>query len=517
MICALCTAENETNVAFCLRCGHDLAGAFPLDVGSVVADRYELLSVVGRGGMGVVFKARDRLLEEPVALKVLREDVRLAHEGSRRFRSEIKLARRVSHKNVCRIHEYGEHAGLRYISMELVDGVDLKELLAREGPRPAAEALAMAVAMTEAVAAVHAEGIVHRDLKSSNVMRDRAGEVRVLDFGIARDERLQAGPTVVGQIMGTAEYMSPEQARGDTADFRSDVYALGIVLYELITGRVPFHGDNAASTMLMQIYSPPPLDDPLLTVTPPLVALLGRALAKDPKDRFQTAEEMAAGLRQLRDGESLELAVPTPDEPAAPRPGGPAWFYAVAGRRQGPVDTDGLVRALVTLPDPRRARVWREGMADWTEAGTVPGLKLALPPALEGGGLPGTPTGPHGSFDAAADPAEVRRLYRQLLSLLGVEVLAWIIPVVPSGTALLPESLNLLQGGVFFTTSLMLLVAIPMTAHRLARRMSSPSPGLWAAAMTFPCTNILFAVGLGIRMEQWCREHGVSAGLLGPD
>src|SRR5262249_39733014 len=187
MICALCTAENQTNVIVCERCGHDLAREAELRVGSVIDGRYELLAALGKGGMGVVFKARDRLLDEVVALKVLREDVRLANEGTRRFRSEIKLARRVSHPNVCRLHEYGEDAGLRYVSMAFVDGADLKQAIVRQGPPPVDEALEMAVAVAEAVAAIHAAGIVHRDLKTSNVMRDAHGRIQVMDFGIAKD------------------------------------------------------------------------------------------------------------------------------------------------------------------------------------------------------------------------------------------------------------------------------------------------------------------------------------------
>jgi serine/threonine protein kinase len=346
MICPSCRAENDPSTEACFTCGRALAA---LTQGSVIAGRYEVLSPLGRGGMGMVYKAHDRMLEETVAIKVLRSEFARTQEMAKRFRHEIKLARRVSHRNVCRIHEYGEDGPLRYISMEYLQGNDLKQELREKGPPPAEEAFDVTIQVAEGLQAIHDVGIIHRDLKTPNLMRDARGVVRLMDFGIAKEgnDTGSGALTSTGQVMGTPEYMSPEQCRGEKIDFRSDIYALGIVNYEIFTGQVPFHGDTPVATIFKHIQDPVPLSGGAAVRIPPsAVPILLKALAKDRNGRFETAAEMAAALRQARaDGggstASLPMATAAPSPPEAyvarssgPVPVPPPPSSSYADRRQ---------------------------------------------------------------------------------------------------------------------------------------------------------------------------------------
>ncbi len=344
MTCPSCRAQNDDDAVTCRRCAATLG---PLATGAVVADRYEILEPLGKGGMGMVFKARDRVLEDLVALKVLRPEVAGTEDMARRFRGEIKLARRVSHKNVCRIHEYGEDAGLRYISMTFVDGVDLKRTLRQRGALPPAEAFAIAIQVAQGLEAIHDEGIIHRDLKAPNVMIDRRGVVRLMDFGIAKAADTGTTPTMTatGMIVGTPEYMSPEQGRGDKVDRRSDLYSLGVVVFELFTGRVPFKGDTPIATIIKHMQEPPPLAGEAARGLPaPLLPVLRKALAKDPGQRYTTAAEMTEALTQARDAvtgpavdaettsaASRRTVRPHPEVPLAAVPAPPRRWWAWAG------------------------------------------------------------------------------------------------------------------------------------------------------------------------------------------
>jgi hypothetical protein len=304
MHCPSCKAENVTGAEWCASCDASLTGAAALGPGSVVAGRYEIVALLGRGGMGAVFKAHDRALDESVAIKVLRSDIGVTREMDRRFRAEIKLARRISHKNVCRIHEYGEDGELRYLSMTLVEGVDLKHAITQRGRLPPEEAFDVALQVAEGLQAIHDEGIVHRDLKTPNIMRDGKGVVRLMDFGIAKQwtGAPTGDQTATGMVVGTPEYMSPEQVRGEKVDGRSDIYALGIVLYEVFTGHVPFHADTPVATLWLQLKEPPPLEAPNAAAIPgPVVPILMKALAKEPDSRYASAREMADDLSRARD------------------------------------------------------------------------------------------------------------------------------------------------------------------------------------------------------------------------
>jgi eukaryotic-like serine/threonine-protein kinase len=301
----------------------------------VVAQRYEVEGPLGSGGMGIVYRVRDRLLDEVLALKVLGPGIPDAGLAER-LRLEMKLARRVSHENVCRIHDYGEDAQLHYISMELVEGLDLKRGLLAHGPPPAEQALDVALQVVAGLEAIHRAGILHRDLKSANIMLGRNGLVKLMDFGIAKAVGSPpAALTHQGQIVGSPEYMSPEQARGETLDFRSDVYSLGVVLFELFTGRVPFQGDSPLATVLKHLNEPAPLDGPEGDRLPQaLRPVLRAALAKAPPDRYASASDLARALRAVRTTPApaeatptITCVVPTPVRgatPASAPPPGPA-------------------------------------------------------------------------------------------------------------------------------------------------------------------------------------------------
>ncbi len=330
--CPSCKAKNDDGAEACFTCGRAFAA---LTQGAVIANRYEVQRPIGRGGMGMVYRAHDRMLDETVAIKVLRSELTGTSEAAKRFRSEIKLARKVSHRNVCRIHEYGEDGSIRYISMEYVDGTDIKQILREEG-LTLDEAFQVCVQVADGLQAIHDVGIIHRDMKTPNIMLIRDGSrrpiVRLMDFGIAKVESsgTSGGLTTTGQIMGTPEYMSPEQCLGEKIDYRSDIYAAGIVTYETFTGQVPFKGDTPVATLFKHIQDPIPLEGgPVAArIPPPLVPVIRRALAKNRADRFATAQELASSLReahvlfkvipsseQLRTGPAPVSSTPTPPPP----------------------------------------------------------------------------------------------------------------------------------------------------------------------------------------------------------
>ena len=314
MICPFCQAENAGSES-CAECGHALQGSAVVRRGTLVRGRYEVLNPVGRGGMGMVYKAHDRLLDEVIALKVLRPDLGSDPDAARRFRMEFKLARRVRHRNVCALYDYEEDGGLRFICMEHVDGIDVKQLLRRR-LLDRAEAYDVALQAAEGLQAIHEAGVIHRDLKTANIMRTARGVVRLMDFGIAKQWGAEA--TATGQVMGTPEYLSPEQARGERVDFRSDVYSLGVVVFEIFAGEVPFRGESAVSVIFKHLQAAPPLDDPSLPER--LRPVLGRALAKEPSRRFATAGEMADALAEVAaeaSGDTRPLAPATRRLPVA--------------------------------------------------------------------------------------------------------------------------------------------------------------------------------------------------------
>jgi serine/threonine protein kinase len=297
MKCASCNAEKDPAAETCFTCGKSFTSA----KGSVFAQRYEILSLLGKGGMGMVYKAKDRALDEIVVLKTMRSQLAGDSDMVRRFRAEVRMARRIRHKNICAIHDYGEEGNLLYISMEFIDGIDLKQILREEGGFAADEGYNVAIQVAKGLEAIHEAGVIHRDLKSHNIMRDTRGVIKLLDFGIAKQEDAEGGMTGTGQIVGTPEYMSPEQVRAGKVDSRSDLYAVGIVIFEIFTGQVPFRGDTPVVTIFKHLQEEPPLTGPPAAGIPEaLVPVLTKLLAKNPADRYQSAGDVIDALRQAR-------------------------------------------------------------------------------------------------------------------------------------------------------------------------------------------------------------------------
>ena len=317
MICPFCQAQNDRGDSVCFSCGHSLATVNMIRRGSVIASRYEIVSPLGKGGMGTVYKAHDRALDDEVALKVLKGEMAAESEMMRRFQTEIKLARRVRHRNTCGIHEYGEDGALRYLVMELIEGVDLRQVIRQKGGLSPQEAFDYAIQVAEGLDAIHAAGIIHRDLKTANLMRDNQGVIRLMDFGIAKE--WEAEVTATGQILGTPEYLSPEQARGDRTDPRTDIYSLGIVIFELFTGDVPFRGDTPLATAFKHVHEPPPLESSRAEALPPaVIPILKKALAKEQASRQASVRELLDELRRAA-GQALTSspnAVPYTPAPA---------------------------------------------------------------------------------------------------------------------------------------------------------------------------------------------------------
>lgn len=259
--------------------------------------RYDILAEVGRGGMGIVYRARDRETGDVVALKVLRPEIASQPVLIERFKSELLLARKITHKNVCRTYELLRFGDTVAIAMEYVEGESLRSLLSRVEGLAIRQGLKILRQIISGLAEAHAQGVVHRDLKPENILITKDGGVKVMDFGIARS--IEAEATQTGSIVGTPAYMSPEQAEGKPVDARTDIYALGLILYEIFTGRLPFHADTPVGLVHKQIHETPP---PARSVDPYLPIFLDRAiekcLEKDPKKRFQSVAELAAALEE---------------------------------------------------------------------------------------------------------------------------------------------------------------------------------------------------------------------------
>ncbi len=350
----------------------------------VLADRYEIQGTLGTGGMATVYAGRDRVLDRPVAIKVLAKKYAGDEKFVTRFQREARAAAGLNHNNIVSVYDTGDTDGEHYIVMELVEGETLADLMRRQGPLSADHAARIAAGIAEALQAAHRQGLIHRDVKPGNVMLTRRGEVKVMDFGIARaatDDTL----TQTGLIMGTASYLSPEQSRGDTVDHRSDIYSLGCVTYEMLVGSPPFTGGSPLSIAYKHVNdqpSPPSHAKP--SIPSEVEAVVMRALAKDPDARFTTAEAFRQAITHAAGGEPTEpiggdtAVLPTITEPLTRVPGARRSWVPVAV-----LAAILLIAGIATLALTGGDEPSRDGGQRRAERTPVPEESVA-PPALLG-------------------------------------------------------------------------------------------------------------------------------------
>jgi len=311
--CPKCKTENADNARFCSDCGTQLippkdipAQTITLETpiqaltrGTLFAGRYEIIEELGTGGMGKVYRVEDTKAKEEIALKLLKPEIAADKKTIERFRNELTTARKIRHKNICGMYDIGDADGTTFITMEYVPGEDLKSFLRRSKKLTVETAVSIGKQICEGLAEAHKLGVVHRDLKPGNIMIDEEGNVRIMDFGIARSLSAKA-VTVAGTMVGTPEYMSPEQAEGKEVDRRSDIYSLGVILFEMVTGQPPFEGESPLSVAMKHKSEAPPNPKKLVPQIPEgLNRLILRCLEKDREKRWQSARELIGELEQV--------------------------------------------------------------------------------------------------------------------------------------------------------------------------------------------------------------------------
>ena len=349
---------------------------------TVLNDRYELQNRIGRGGMADVFLARDLLLDRPVAIKVLFPEFATDPNFVERFRREAQSAANLNHPNIVGVYDWGKYLNTYFMAMEYVQGRTLADILRVNGHINSVQAAEIASEVAAAVGFAHANGVVHRDIKPANILIGNTGQVKVADFGIARamNSPTESNLTQVGSVMGTATYFSPEQAQGAQPDPRSDLYSLGIVLYELVAGRPPFTGDNPVSIAYKQVHdSPQPLNQLVADVPKPFEAIVARLLAKSADKRYATAEALRDDLRRFRNGEPVHAL-------AAAMGGAAALGGAAAAGAGAAAAGTGAMGATTVNRTTAQAQTGQRGAPTNAMPRTTAVQTQASPPAEYGGG-----------------------------------------------------------------------------------------------------------------------------------
>jgi serine/threonine protein kinase/Tfp pilus assembly protein PilF len=321
-LCPKCQSENSDTAKFCSECATLLQPSKDIGItktiespveelirGTTLADRYQIIEELGKGGMGTVFRVEDTKIGQDIALKLIKPDISSDKKTIERFRNELKTTRMISHRNVCRMFDLGDSEGTYFITMEYIPGEDLKSFIRRVGQLPSGKAISITRQACEGLAEAHRLGVVHRDLKPGNIMVDKEGNVRIMDFGIARSMSGE-GLTMEGVIIGTPEYMSPEQAGGEEVDTRADIYSLGVIMYEMVTGQLPFEGDSPLNIAMMHKSEAPP--NPKWQ-NPQIPDALGRiiltCLEKEKGRRFQTVEDLISELNKIEETRHEDMKI----------------------------------------------------------------------------------------------------------------------------------------------------------------------------------------------------------------
>ncbi|MGB6832269.1 MAG: protein kinase [Candidatus Acidiferrum sp.] len=353
MVCPQCSYDNPESSVQCAKCttplplsdqtlatsgqgwsvpaADALVSSTPLvqlNPGTSIGSRYEIVRLLGQGGMGAVYQAHDRELERQVAVKVIRADMAANPEILRRFKQELILARQITHKNVIRIFDLGQADGIKFITMEYIEGENLQSVLRRKKKLDPAEAANIIAQVCRALEAAHAEGVIHRDLKPQNIMLDKSGRAYVMDFGIARS-MLGAGMTQTGALIGTPDYMSPEQAKGQTLDARSDLFSVGIIFYEILSGQVPFDADTTMGKLWKRTNEPArPLGELDKAIPQPLSDIVRKCLEIDPQKRFGSTTELLQQI-EIWQGPAAGTRIVAP--PVSTLPAYVKWIAAGLG------------------------------------------------------------------------------------------------------------------------------------------------------------------------------------------